>query len=64
LRAVDVKTKKHANSESFTELGADLLKKISESMENDHELLTVFVAMLLAKIQVPEAMVLQFKHLC
>ena len=27
LRAVDVKTKKHANSESFTELGADLLKK-------------------------------------
>ena len=32
LKAVDVKTKKLVNNESFTELGSDMLKKVADSL--------------------------------
>ena len=60
LKAVDMKTKEHANVSSFSELGADLIRTISDSMDNT-ELLNIFNATVLAKI--PEAVSLPFKNL-
>ena len=61
LKAVDMKTKEHANISSFSECGADLVKTISNSMENNSKLLDIFNRTVLAKI--PEAMSLPFQGL-
>ena len=50
LKAVDMKTKEHANISSFSEFGADLVKIIGDSMENNSELLSIFNTTMLAKI--------------
>ena len=61
LKAVDMKTKEHANISSFSEFGADFVKTISDSMENNSELFDIFNRTMLAKI--PEAMSLPFQRL-
>ena len=70
LKAVDIKTKEHANSESFKELiGADLLTTVSNSVENSLDLQTLFTGAVLTKV--PEVTALPvhqlnivFKELC
>ena len=61
LKAVDMKMKEHANISRFSKFGADLVKTISDSMENTSELFDIFNRTMLAKI--PEAMSLPFKRL-
>lgn len=61
LKAIDMKTKEHANINSFSEHGTDLVRTIGDSMDNNPELLSIFNTTVLAKI--PEAMSLPFKKL-
>ena len=69
LKAVDIKTKEHANSERFMELGADLLTTVSNLVENSSDLQALFTAAVLTKA--PEVTALPvnqlnnvFKELC
>ena len=61
LKAVDIKTKEHANNDSFIELGTDLLKTVADTLESSTEILTMFSEILLAKS--PEAITLPFTKL-
>ena len=61
LKAIDMKTKEHANINSFSKLGTDLVRTIGDSMDNNPELLNIFNTTVLAKI--PKAMSLPFKKL-
>ena len=61
LKAVDMKTKEHANINSFSELGTDLVRAIGDSKDKNPELLSIFNTTVLAKI--PKAISLPFKKL-
>ena len=69
LKAVDIKTKEHANNESFKELGADLLTTVSNSVENSSDLQALFTGAVLTKVPKVTALPVHqlnsvFKELC